>query len=160
MFVERRQRRARVFDLRGEALDIDVSRRAMCATLLGQREHPLFDFRRALRKRQALLLVTQIDISLRDFRRERHLRVGEVGVDRVRFRGRSFDSASRTAEQIDLPRRIEACCVELKRSSTRRGRAALRRGQRTEIRLTQAQRGSIDRALRHAVRFLVLQLRA
>ena len=69
---------------------------------------------------QALLLVTQVNICLRDFRCERHLGVGEIGVDCIRFRRRGFHRASRAAEQIDLPRCIETRRVELQRSSAGR----------------------------------------
>ena len=54
------------------------------------------------------MAVAQVDIGLRDFGREADLRVGEIGFGGAGLRARRLDRAALAAEQIDLPRRVEA----------------------------------------------------
>ena len=63
------------------------------------------------------LLVAQVDIRLRDFGRELHLRVGEIGLHGIRFGRRRLDRAPRAAEEIDFPASVETRDVKANRSA-------------------------------------------
>ena len=93
-------------------LGLGARRGAARAALFGQREHLLLQFRRALRDGKALLLVAQVDIGLRHFGRERYLGVRKIGVHGLRLFACRFHGAARAAEQVDLPRGVEARRVE------------------------------------------------
>ena len=75
-------------------------------------EHLLLQLGSAPRQRKPLLLIAQVDVRVGDFGSDRHLRVGEIGVDRFRLRRCRFDRAAR-AEQVDFPGCVEACRIEL-----------------------------------------------
>ncbi len=97
------------------AQPLDIERRGDPAviTLLGQRQHLALHRRGALRQRDALLPVAQIDIGLGDLGGEAHLGIGEIGRRRLDHRARRLDRTAMPAEQINLPARVETDIVEV-----------------------------------------------
>ena len=138
----------------------DVPREVARAALLREVEHLLLQLRGLPCEREPLLLVAQIDVRLRDLRGQRHLGVREIRIDGVRFSARRLDRATRAAEQVDFPRRVEAGRIELQRPTPgRRLLPALRARQRAQVRLAHAHRRRIRGHLRRCLRPLLLQLR-
>ena len=59
------------------------------------------------------LLATQFEVRARNLCGHQNLRVPQIGLRALRIGGRGFDSAANTAEEIQLPDRIELRLVNL-----------------------------------------------